>query len=786
MVTPKTELTQVVRFARYWQAGLTLLSVFFLRLSALQAEEIFECYPVITTDSLPSATVGSPYSAALAAAGGRPPYRWEISRGTLPAGLSLSTGGTISGTPSATGTFDIEFRVLNQDDDLHTTRYLALTVLSAEHWSYDPGRQTLSHGNTPWVLRVAAGGTNLTVTGINNLPPEPAPLPLGDPVGGGFVITEIGASAFAWEYKIAGDLVIPDTVTHIHDFAFCCSLDNENSGTLTLGRNVIYIGKQAFDRNNFRGDLTIPDSVTAIDVYAFSSNFSRKESNYGRLSLGSGLRSIGYGAFAGCDGLVGNLTLPQGILSIDAYAFDGCYGLLSVTVPSSVSVIGARAFFEPVGLKHVVYEGEYPVSVGTGLYDYSHSVTSYVYAAHADSWQAHVESGSLATGDAIWQGNPIRLCDALFIPVTVTLDARGGILDASGVQAVRTDLPYGLLPSPSRKGFYFGGWWIGAEDAAFPVVFSSTVTTRTNHTLVARWYDPAAPGRWTYSPTGQTLSHSDITWVLQVATEDGIHLSVGAVVTAPSTPAPLPLSAPVEGGRVISSIADGAFYACQKLSGSLVIPETVTSIGAHAFSYSDFFDGPLVVSGSVTNIGVWALQLDYVETMIFLEESPPACGSVFGWSATFYIPAAHAAGWNPHVGNGPVEAGDATWLGRPIRLLEGSGLTTRYTSEQVPYDWLSGYAGLVENGDFETAAWGDPDRDGMATWAEYVAGTDPTNDVSVFRVTIDAGRSVHWLPDLTPDCAYTVEGKADLRDSAWGTTNAASRFFRVRVERRQP
>ena len=784
MLTTKSGLIDVARLGRFWQTGLTLLSVFFLCLSTLQAEGISDRYPEIETDSLPPAAVGSPYSIALSAVGGRPPYRWEISRGTLPAGLSLSTGGTISGTPLLPGISDIEFRVLNHDDDWHTTRHLTLEVLHGVHWTYDTAGQTLSHDSTPWVLRATASGTNLTVTGIIEAPSESAALPLGEPVNDGFfVITEIGESAFAWESKIAGDLVIPDTVTDIHDYAFCCGLDNEKSGTLTLGKRVVHIGKQAFDRNNFRGDLIIPDSVADIDVYAFSSNFSKKEGNYGCFSMGSGLRSIGYGAFAGCDGLIGNLLIPEGVLSIGAYAFDGCYGLMSVTVPASVSAIGSRAFFEPVGLKHVIYEGEYPASVGTGLYDYSQSVTSYVYAAHAESWQPQVESGSLATGDAIWQGNAIRLCDTLFIPLTVTLDARGGILNAPGQCAVRTDLPYGFLPSPSRKGYSFGGWWNGEDDAASPVVFSTTVTAQTNHTLVARWHDPAAPGHWTYSPAGQTLSHSDISWVLQVTTEDGIHLAIAAVVTAPSTPAPLPLSAPVDGGRVISGIADGAFYACQSLSGSLVIPNTVTSIGVHAFSYSDFFDGPLVVSGSVTNIGAWALQLDYVRTMIFLEESPPACGSAFGWLATYYIPAAYAAGWNPYVENGPVEAGNATWLRRPIRLLEGSGLATQYTAVPVPYTWLSGYAGLVTNGDFETAAWGDPDRDGMATWAEYVAGTDPTNEVSAFRVTMDKGLAVHWWPDLRPDCAYTVEGKASLRDSAWGPTNAASRFFRVSVER---
>ena len=58
----------------------------------------------ITTTSLPDATVGQPYSAQLAATGGTTPYKWKISSGTLPAGLTLSTSGLISGTPSSTAT----------------------------------------------------------------------------------------------------------------------------------------------------------------------------------------------------------------------------------------------------------------------------------------------------------------------------------------------------------------------------------------------------------------------------------------------------------------------------------------------------------------------------------------------------------------------------------------------------------------------------------------------------------------------------------------------------------
>ena len=58
----------------------------------------------ITTTTLPGATLGTSYSMALSAAGGTPPYSWEIASGQLPVGLSLSSSGIISGMPAAAGT----------------------------------------------------------------------------------------------------------------------------------------------------------------------------------------------------------------------------------------------------------------------------------------------------------------------------------------------------------------------------------------------------------------------------------------------------------------------------------------------------------------------------------------------------------------------------------------------------------------------------------------------------------------------------------------------------------
>jgi len=59
----------------------------------------------LTTSQLPGGTVGSSYSTTLSASGGTPPYSWSVSSGTLPTGLSLSSSGTLSGTPTVAGAF---------------------------------------------------------------------------------------------------------------------------------------------------------------------------------------------------------------------------------------------------------------------------------------------------------------------------------------------------------------------------------------------------------------------------------------------------------------------------------------------------------------------------------------------------------------------------------------------------------------------------------------------------------------------------------------------------------
>jgi YVTN family beta-propeller protein len=69
--------------------------------------------------TLPSPTIGVAYSETVSASGGTAPYIYSISAGALPAGLTLSPTGVLSGTPTATGTFN--FTVTAKDTNGLTT-----------------------------------------------------------------------------------------------------------------------------------------------------------------------------------------------------------------------------------------------------------------------------------------------------------------------------------------------------------------------------------------------------------------------------------------------------------------------------------------------------------------------------------------------------------------------------------------------------------------------------------------------------------------------------------------
>jgi hypothetical protein len=85
----------------------------------------------ITTTSLPNAPYRTAYSVNLTAAGGQPAYQWSLVSGNLPQGLTLSSFGQITGSPTAApGTYSFTVKVTDSAEPAQSdTRQLSITVV---------------------------------------------------------------------------------------------------------------------------------------------------------------------------------------------------------------------------------------------------------------------------------------------------------------------------------------------------------------------------------------------------------------------------------------------------------------------------------------------------------------------------------------------------------------------------------------------------------------------------------------------------------------------------------
>ena len=134
--------------------------------------------PTLTfvSTSLPTITAGQPYSASLAGAGGTAPYSFFMANGTsLPAGLTLSSTGEITGTPTASGPFNFDIEVRDSTTGAgapySATQTFSITVVgptlalnpatlpdATQHAAYSQ-TITTTGGTAPYQYSIAPGGS---------------------------------------------------------------------------------------------------------------------------------------------------------------------------------------------------------------------------------------------------------------------------------------------------------------------------------------------------------------------------------------------------------------------------------------------------------------------------------------------------------------------------------------------------------------------------------------------------------------------------------------------------
>ena len=136
--------------------------------SVTQATSITVAAGVSTTFAAPpTAVVNTAYSYTLTATGGTTPYTWSVNTGTLPAGLTLSSAGVLSGTPTATGSSTFSVNVIDANNGVATTS-ITLVVTASVTFTFPappsgvvgtPYTDTLTAagGTTPYTWSISAG-----------------------------------------------------------------------------------------------------------------------------------------------------------------------------------------------------------------------------------------------------------------------------------------------------------------------------------------------------------------------------------------------------------------------------------------------------------------------------------------------------------------------------------------------------------------------------------------------------------------------------------------------------
>ncbi len=93
--------------------------------------------------TLAAGTVGTAYNQTIAAASGSAPYTYAVTAGALPAGLSLNpSNGTISGSPTASGTFGFSITATDANAASGAANY-SLTVRAVQSFVFTPASGAL-------------------------------------------------------------------------------------------------------------------------------------------------------------------------------------------------------------------------------------------------------------------------------------------------------------------------------------------------------------------------------------------------------------------------------------------------------------------------------------------------------------------------------------------------------------------------------------------------------------------------------------------------------------------
>lgn len=152
-----------------------------------------------------------------------------------------------------------------------------------------------------------------------------------------------------------------------------------NIKSVSIPNSVNSVGGNAFKGCSSLSSVRVGNSVTSIGENAFSDCTSLKEVHISDIAAWCGIdfydinsNPLSYARNLYMDGeLTTDPVIREGVGRIKNYAFYNCSNLTSVTIPSSVSYIGEKAF-DSCGIKNLTCHAIYPPGCGIVTLDYDY------------------------------------------------------------------------------------------------------------------------------------------------------------------------------------------------------------------------------------------------------------------------------------------------------------------------------------------------------------------------------------------------------------------------------
>ncbi|OEZ46373.1 esterase EstA precursor [Janthinobacterium sp. MP5059B] len=314
--------------------------------SASNSYTLIVVAPVIsvTPGSLAAPKVATAYSQQLSASGGVAPYAYTVSAGSLPAGLTLSSSGLLSGTPTAGGNFTVTVQAADAHQFTGTQSYTL--VVSSATVSLTPATLPNPTAEAVYTTTLTAAGGTAPYTFSVSSGTLPAGLSLNAATGVLSGTTNV-AGSFPFSIKVT------DSSTGTG-----APFSATNSYTVNVGAPTITLTPATLPAATVATAYSQPLSASGgVAPYAYTVSGG---------SLPAGLALSSSGLLSGTPTAAGSFTLT--VQAADAHQFTGTQSYTLVVSSATVSLTPATL---PNPTAEAAYSATLSAAGGTAPYTFS-------------------------------------------------------------------------------------------------------------------------------------------------------------------------------------------------------------------------------------------------------------------------------------------------------------------------------------------------------------------------------------------------------------------------------